>query len=90
MASRRTLKKNIHVICEALFAECVAVSLYSGKSDDDNTSALLMAVIKMQNNYISRVSHAEPKMPAKAYYKDLIEKFNSETSEIIDQITNLS
>ncbi len=90
MASRRMLKKNINIICADLFGECVAVSLYSPKSNDDNINMLLLSIIKLQCDYISRVSHVEPKMKASLYFKDLIAGFNVRVNEIVDQISNLS
>ena len=42
----------------------------------------------MQNNYITRVSHPEPGMSAKAYYKDLREKFSAQVSEVLDQLNS--
>ena len=89
MANKRTLKKAINQICEELFTEAVAASLYGNEAHKDNTEALLVAVIKTQRNYISRVSHPEPGIEAKKYYKDLREKFAAQVSEIVDQINNL-
>jgi hypothetical protein len=86
MANKRTLKKNIHVIADSLFANCIAVSLYGNDHHPDNTDALLRAVVKLEDNYIRRVSHPEPKMKACEYFKDLIEKFNADASDLIDQI----
>jgi hypothetical protein len=89
MANKRTLKKAINQICEELFTEAVAASLYGNEAHKDNTEALLVAVIKTQRNYISRVSHPEPGIEEKKYYKDLREKFAAQVSEIVDQINNL-
>ena len=89
MANKRTLKKAINQICEELFTEAVAASLYGTEANKDNTQALLVAVIKTQRNYISRVSHPEPGIKAKNYYKDLREKFAAQASEIADQINNI-
>ncbi len=86
MANKRTLKKGIQMICEDLFAECVAVSLYGPDTCKENADALLFAIVKMQDNYISRVSHPEPGISAKAYFKDLREKFTAQVEEITDQI----
>ena len=36
MASKRTLKKKINLICEELFAEGVALSLYGPEAQKDN------------------------------------------------------
>ena len=85
MMNKRTLKKAINLICEELFAEGVAISLY-GPLPQKEAEALLFSIVKMQDNYLKRVSHPEPGMSAKAYYKDLREKFSAQVSEILDQI----
>jgi hypothetical protein len=89
MANKKSLKHAINLVCEELFTECVAASLYGNDTNKDNADALLLAIVKMQKNYSCRVSHPEPGMPAKLYYKDLREKFASEVGEIADQINNL-
>lgn len=89
MANRRTLKKQINLICGELFVDFVAASLYGNTPNKEETEAILFSVAKLQNNYISRVSHPEPGMPAKKYYKDLREHFSKQVSEILDQINNL-
>ena len=88
MANKRTLKHGIRLICSDLFAECVAASLYGSNNHLDNYEALLFTIVKMQDNYLSRVGHPEPGMKAKLYYKDLKEKFNAEVGDIINQINN--
>ena len=89
MANKRTLKHAIKLICGELFAECVATSLYGPTDIEDNYEALLFSIIKMQDNYIRRVSHPEPGLAAKTYYKDLKEKFNAEVEDIVNQINSL-
>jgi len=89
MANKKSLKHAINLVCEELFTECVAASLYGNDTNKDNADALLLAIVKMQKNYCCRVSHPEPGMPAKLYYKDLREKFASEVGEIADHINNL-
>lgn len=90
MANKRDLKRSINYICSDLFAECIAASLYGVPADKDNTDALLQAIIKIHSNYIRRVSHPEPGMSNKAYYKDLKDNFTKQINEIIDQISNLN
>ena len=87
MANKRSLKRSITIICEEIFAECVAASLYG--SNRQGAEALIYSIIRMQDNYIRRISHPEPGMPSRQYYKDLREKFAAEASEIVDQINNL-
>ncbi|MBQ8713484.1 MAG: hypothetical protein IJ551_11800 [Prevotella sp.] len=89
MANKRTLKHAINSICEELFAEAVAASLYGNERNQENADALLFSILKLQGNYISRVSHTEPGMKAKDYFKDLRQKFTAEADELIDQINNL-
>ena len=86
MASKRHLKQTINLICEELFAECVAASLYG--QNRESAEALVWSTLKMRDNYIRRVSHPEPGMPAKVYYKDLKEKFSAQVSELLDQLQN--
>jgi hypothetical protein len=76
------------VICETLFAESLAVSLYGTEENKKNADNLTAAIVKMQMHYLSRVSHPEPGMKPKQYYKDLREKFGKEVTEILDQINS--
>jgi hypothetical protein len=48
----------------------------------------LFSIVKIHNNYISRISHPEPGMKAKDYFKDLREKYSAEIGEILDQINS--
>ena len=86
MANKRKLKKRINLICEALFADCVAVSLYGPKGNKENMEALLFTIVKMEDHFIRRISHVEPGIKPKAYFKDLREKFGAQVSNILDQI----
>lgn len=86
MANKRKLKKSINLICEALFADCVAVSLYGPKGNKENMDALLFTIVKMQDHFTKRISHPEPGITAKAYFKDLRDKFSAQVSNILDQI----
>lgn len=90
MANKRDLKKKINYVCGSLFAECVAVSLYTGKPSKDDVDALLASILIVNDDFRRRVSHPEPGMPAKKYF-DLIDKdFDKQILEIIDQIGNLN
>ena len=48
MANKRDLKKIINYICGNLFSECVAVSLYDNKKDEEIT-ALVEKKLKIEN-----------------------------------------
>lgn len=88
MANKRKLKKNINCICSDLFSECIAAALYGNKKQED-VNALLGSVLIVNNDYINRVSHPEPGMKPKLYYRDLVNNFSAQVSEIIDNIANL-
>ena len=87
--NKRQLKKNVNYICSELFAECVAASLYSESANKDNINALLTSIITIQNDFVRSISHPEPGMPAKVFYKQLIKDFNNTVSEVIDHIAHL-
>ena len=86
MANKRTLKHSINLVCEELFAECIASSLYD--AGGDNCEAILYSIVKLQSDFICRISHPEPGMPAKKYFKKLREDFIAQASDIVDQINN--
>lgn len=89
MANKRKLKRTINYVCGDLFAECVATSLYSGKQEAENVNALLAAVLTMHSDFVCRVSHPEPRMTAKVYYKKLIADFRKHVEELTDQVANI-
>ena len=90
MSNKRDLKRTINYICGDLFTEGIAASLYGETRDNDNTEAILTSILVMHSNYIRRVSHVQPGMSAKVYFKDLKDKFSKEVNEIIDQLNNLA
>lgn len=90
MANKRNLKKQINFICGELFAEAVAASACAGRSDkEDNLHALLKRILCMHSDYIMRVSHPEPGMKAKKYYKAMVESMEKDVDDVIDQICNM-
>ncbi|MDY6206485.1 MAG: hypothetical protein SPI30_07075 [Prevotella sp.] len=89
MSSKRKLKLYINNVCTELFAECMAVTLYGTDINKENVGALLSSILVIHNDYIRRVSHPEPGMKAKTFYKKLTEDFNEQVKEILDQIDNL-
>lgn len=89
MANKRILKKRINHICSELFSECIAKSLYSGRKNTESINAVLSAILIIHNKYICRVSHPEPGIPPKKYYKDLKDRFYVQICEITDNIANV-
>ena len=84
--NKRKLKKRINLICETLFADCVAVSLYGPEGNKENMEALLFTIVKMQNHFTTRISHPEPGIKPKVYFRDLREKFGAQVNNILDQV----
>lgn len=89
MANKRQLKRTINYITSELFAETMAAMIYSDMANKAEGDSILASIIVMRDDFISRVSHPEPGMPAKKYYKTLARDFNNSMSDIIDNISNL-
>ena len=90
MANKRSLKHAINLICEELFAEAVAASLYGNNPKAGNADDVLTSIIRLQTDYISRISHVEPGMEARKYFRVLRDAFTKEADEIIvSSSTNL-
>lgn len=89
MAKKRDLKRTINYICSDLFAETMASALYGNLNNKEAADNLLSTIIITRNDFVSRISHQEPGMEAKQYYKNLINSFNENVSDIIDKIGNL-
>lgn len=89
MAKRRTAKRYIANVCTELWADCVALSLYTS-APNSNVEALLRSIVKLENEYISRICHVEPGVKAKDYFKKLYDSFNGCACDIADQINNLN
>ena len=76
MASRKALKKNVNYIAGELFAD-------KKKADE-----LMGEILKMQDEFISRISHTEPGN-VKGYYKKFRSDFNAKVDSIIEAIGKL-
>lgn len=88
MASRKNLKKNINYIAGELFTECLVHSMYVPGTDKEKADELMAEILKMQDEFVSRISHTEPGN-VKGFYKKFREDFNKEVDAIIDAIGNL-
>ncbi len=84
MQNKRTLKRSINLICDELFAECLAASLYG--HNKESAEALIFTIAKMRKDYIARISHPEPGMPLKTYFKKVREEFAAQSSDTLDHI----
>lgn len=89
MSNKRDLKRNVNYVCSELFSEVVAASIYSDKVSDEDVKALLASILVIHNDYVRRVSHVEPGMKPKVFFKNLTTSFNKQVSEIVDQVVSL-
>ncbi len=89
MASRKDLKKVIAFIADELATEAFYLS-YNSKAETATWVELFNKIFTLQNEYIARVSHAEPGMPASKYFAALCISFNEEAKAILDEIHKLS
>lgn len=89
MASRRELKKNVNYIAGELFAECLINSMFVPGTDKAKADGLMSEVLKMQDEFVSRISHTEPGN-VKGFYKKFRSDFNANVNEIIDAIAKLN
>lgn len=89
MASRRNLKKVITFIVDDLATEAFLMS-YDAKGDTAAWVELFNKIFSLNNDYIARVSHVEPGMPAKKYFDTLCDSFNKDAKVILAEIAELS
>ena len=89
MASRRELKKNVNYIAGELFTECLVNSMFIPGTAQDKADAVMADILKMQDEFISRISHTEPGN-VKGFYKKFRADFNAKIDEIIDAIGKLN
>ena len=84
MASRRELKKNVNYIAGELFTECLINSMFI-----PGTDKAMAEVLRMQDEFVSRISHTEPGN-VKGFYKKFRVDFNAKVNEIIEAIGKLN
>lgn len=63
-------------------------SLYVPGTDKQKADELMAEILKMQDEFISRISHTEPGN-VKGFYKKLRADFNAKVDEIIDAMGKL-
>mgnify|MGYP006367265045 CR=1 FL=1 len=80
MSSKRDLKRAIHNVCTALFAEGVAASLYGPEKNKEVIDPIFASILQI---------HSEPGIKPKKYYKFIIDEFNKQVAEIVDQLNAL-
>ncbi len=86
MANKRQLKKTIDLVTGTLLIECVATMHFDHKAPQEDIDNIMVATLRLQDDMISRVSHPEPGMPAKKYFKKLREDLYSTAEELANQL----
>ena len=81
MASRRELKKNVNYIAGELFTECLINSMFIPGTDKVKADELMAEVLKMQDEFVTRISHTEPGN-VKGFYKKFRADFNAKQSVV--------
>ena len=89
MASRRGLKKSVNYISGELFAECLVNSMFVPGTDKEKAEGVMAEILKMQDEFDSRIRHTEPGN-VKGFYKKFRSDFNAKVNEIIDAISKLN
>lgn len=88
MASRRHLKRDISYVIGDIFTECLVYKELVPGTDKDEADMVIADLLKIDNEYITRISHTEPGN-AKQFYNKLIKDFQASMSEVIDKLTKL-
>lgn len=89
MASRKNLKKVITFIVDDLATEAFLLS-YDAKGDTEAWVNVFNKIFGLNNEYIARVNHVEPGIPAKKYFNALCDSFNEDAKAILAEIGELS
>ncbi len=89
MANKRELKQTINYVCAELLSETFVAGMLEKNIENENVDNLLHSIVSINRDYIRRISHPEPGMSQKAYFKDLIDGFNKDIDETVDMIGNL-
>lgn len=88
MANRRKLKKTINYNCAELMAECVA-SMQCSDANIEDAKGIMLNILKLQDDMISRASHVQPGMKASAFFQKLESDMTKRTEDIIEQLNGL-
>ena len=89
MASRKNLKKVITFVVDELATEAFLLS-YDAQGNTEAWVALFNQIFSLNNEYIARVNHVEPGMPAKKYFNALCDSFNADSKALLGEISALA
>ena len=63
---------------------------YEAKGDTEAWVNVFNKIFNLNNEYIARVNHVEPGMPAKKYFNALCDSFNKDARAILAEIGELT
>ena len=86
MANKRQLKKTINMMAGDLLVECVVTKHINQEARQEDVDNVMVGILRMQDDFIRRVSHPEPGMPAKQYFKVLRDELAKQTDAIVNQL----
>ncbi|MBQ2879054.1 MAG: hypothetical protein IJE42_09030, partial [Bacteroidaceae bacterium] len=89
MVSRKNLKKVITYIADQLATQ----AFFASYDSNDNTEAWVAVfnkIFALNKEYIARVNHVEPGLPARKYFDTLCMSFNEEAKSLLNEIQQLS
>ena len=89
MARRKNLKKVITFVVDEWATEAFLLS-YDAKGDTEAWVALFNKIFNLNNEYIARINHVEPGMPAKKYFNALCDSFNADSKALLGEISVLA
>lgn len=89
MASRRDLKKVITFVVDEIATEAFLVS-YRAEENTEEWVVLFNKILALSNEYIARVNHVEPGMPARKYFNALCDSFNADAKALLDEMNALA
>ena len=89
MASRKDLKKAINDIASELYAQCMLLKEMAPAEKQEAIDQVLVKVMALQNEHITRISHTEPGN-VKGFYKKLYQDFDAQVYEVLESLKALS
>jgi hypothetical protein len=89
MASRKNLKKVITFVADELATEAFLLS-YGAEGNAEEWVSLFNAIFMLNKEYIARVNHVEPGMPAKKYFDTLCDSFNADAKALVEKMNKLA
>lgn len=90
MSKRKDLKRGISIVCMEMIAETMAASLSGSQVSQENILSTVSAILRLKGDYLSRISHVEPGMEPKTYFKNVKESFARDCEEMWETISSLA